>query len=1047
MTEQLDAPAARNIAVCVRGRPMRAAETAQHCCELASDGVVQVGNQAHLGKNIVPRACPRFNFDAAFGADSSQEQLADWVVSAVDGCFEGYNASILAYGQTGSGKTYTMGTSSTALLLPEQHGIVPRAFARIFDEVATRGGGGEAEFEVRASFVEVHDDAVKDLLGADEGGEVLIRENAKSEVVLVGVTETDAASCADLVELLERGTLARTTASTRMNAASSRSHAVFTVVIEQTLRPAAGEGEGGKVQRMRAKLQLVDLAGSERNKRTQTTGQHFKESVNINQGLLALANVINVLSDEATTAATHVPYRDHKLTRLLRNSLGGNARTYMIACISTHVDDFQETLNTLRYAARARNIRNIATVNVDEGEDAQLATMEREMAALKAALTVARQDPGTIAQEAQAKDERNAELEEQVAQLRLALRSAGDGDAEGAARLAAELAEANEGLRKDEEMFAALSIEIEDLAWANSKQREEIAQLQAAARRAPAPAAEQAEEEEPAPEAADDDGDDDESAAVDPPAAAALRQEKARYQDGQRTLKRVEAEAAKASEQFVIGKQMLERQLREMATTVKEKEALVRDLKQERENQVALQQQYAAELSTMREAVERRERDLERLKKQRGRSEEEKRAHIANIREVTSEVETLREQVREQETAMKRMRTADKKINTLLSEVQRMRAERGMLGQKLKLDEAQEKEQTKRREEEVKRLKQQTDGSHRLLRRLKQQLKEQAATMAAQQAELDSARRGASATPPPVAVGRQSLGGLTLPPRASPTPEPLNHVASKKSVRALQRHILKDVEAGLRRTELEAELARDAGKLTKLQGERKRQISQLKVIELRVHRGGNLSLADQAAFRELRETVEDLDTEIEYTHQVSAALSDYSSNEMQWCYKASTRARGWPRRRSASRRRSGSRSRWSASAPQRPRRCCRSSSRRSRPPRSKAPRRPRRRRRAPRRPRSARRSWRRPATRRRSRRWSSRVGSRSSGVSTSTSCSAHTSRPTRRRCARPAAWRRPRRRQAPGRRRRRRSAERCPSLAAPAPPSGGRRRGSCRAGN
>eukprot|EP01052_Picozoa_sp_SAG31_P019306 SAG31_NODE_1402_length_8494_cov_4.344848_4_plen_217_part_00 len=211
-----------------------------------------------------------------------------------------------------------------------------------------------------------------------------------------------------------------------MNAVSSRSHAVFTVVIEQrrpkrssaeaaaaaaaaASAPGAANKQDGAVkvraERVRAKLQLVDLAGSERNKRTQTTGQHFKESVNINQGLLALANVINVLSDMSDsqkqggggsdTGTHHVPYRDHKLTRLLRNSLGGNAATYMIACISTCADDFQETLNTLRYAARARNIQNTPTVNAEEegggGEAAaaagrEMARMEREMEALRAEL-------------------------------------------------------------------------------------------------------------------------------------------------------------------------------------------------------------------------------------------------------------------------------------------------------------------------------------------------------------------------------------------------------------------------------------------------------------------------------------------------------------------------------------------------------------------------------------------------------------------------------------------------------------------------------------
>lgn len=516
-----------NIQVAVRGRPLSDSEDLrrkQRCATIEKGGAVQVGRSPADANHLVPRTCPRFIFDSGFNETSRQEELFEWVIPAVEGLFDGYNGSIMAYGQTGSGKTYTMGTSSTALVGdPEQHGVVPRAFARIANEVQARSGN--ADIEVRMSFVEVHDDSVKDLL-ADPGsaGEIMIREDARGEIVLVGANEIEVnpPTCGDMMQLLEQGSLARTTAATLMNATSSRSHAVLTVSIEQWLKPAARKP--GMPDRVKAKLQLVDLAGSERNKRTQTTGRHFKESVNINQGLLALANCINVLSDamHARPGAPppHVPYRDHKLTRLLRNSLGGNARTFILACISTAPANFQETVSTLRYAARARNIRNTPVINagVISNEDEQLeviSRMEREMEQVRMEIA-----GGSEAQEAQRLREANELLEERIRQLSHALRKGGgdaavpsgggccpmcggggggmesnssaiamaldggDGDesAEAVLRRAlrtkeVELERAKTGLLKDEEMFVALASEMQDLAWTNTKLQQELRDL------------------------------------------------------------------------------------------------------------------------------------------------------------------------------------------------------------------------------------------------------------------------------------------------------------------------------------------------------------------------------------------------------------------------------------------------------------------------------------------------------------------------------------------------------------------------------------------
>jgi hypothetical protein len=206
---------------------------------------------------------------------------------------------------------------------------------------------------------------VRDLLHPDTPSKsIVIRERGDGMILVSGIREERCTSVEALERALERGALARTTGATRMNAASSRSHAIFTVMLEQT-RHAPRPGEPACVC---AKFHMVDLAGSERNKKTEAVGQRFKEAVHINGGLLVLGNVINALGDAARRgpgAAAHIPYRDSKLTRLLQDSLGGNSRTCMIACVSTADSNLEETLNTLKYADRARAIRNRPTVNVD----------------------------------------------------------------------------------------------------------------------------------------------------------------------------------------------------------------------------------------------------------------------------------------------------------------------------------------------------------------------------------------------------------------------------------------------------------------------------------------------------------------------------------------------------------------------------------------------------------------------------------------------------------------------------------------------------------
>jgi hypothetical protein len=327
------------------------ADGSRQCCRLSG-----AANQVVVGKD------KSFTFDAAYDDASAQEGIFEhMIVPLVDSMLEGYNATLFAYGQTGSGKTYTMGSANNSNLLDDEIGMIPRVVRMIFDRIEARKPGGAATVSaapdnlLRVSFLEIYNEELKDLLhpGANSK-KVAVRENSEGGIVLVGIKEEVVASAEETFRCLENGCLARTTGSTRMNQESSRSHAIFTLTFEQR-RDAA---EGSIPEYITSKFHLVDLAGSERNKRTGTVGGRFKESVAINGGLLALGNVISALGDEKKRRRIgHVPYRESKLTRILQDSLGGNANTVMIACVSPADSSFEETLNALKYANRARNIK------------------------------------------------------------------------------------------------------------------------------------------------------------------------------------------------------------------------------------------------------------------------------------------------------------------------------------------------------------------------------------------------------------------------------------------------------------------------------------------------------------------------------------------------------------------------------------------------------------------------------------------------------------------------------------------------------------------
>ncbi|XP_019732687.1 kinesin-like protein KIF21A [Hippocampus comes] len=391
-------PDESSVRVALRIRPQLAREKIEGChiCTY----VMPAEPQVVLGKDKA------FTYDFVFDMDTQQDAIyGHCTESLIEGCFQGYNATVFAYGQTGSGKTYTMGTGFDVNIGEDELGIIPRAVNHLFRgieerrQAATEQGKPVPEFKINAQFLELYNEEVVDLFDTARDVEarrqkssVRIHEDASGGIYTVGVTTRSVNSAAEMIQCLKLGALSRTTASTQMNVQSSRSHAIFTIHLCQvrmcspdndnaTDNRLAGNSDINEFETLSAKFHFVDLAGSERLKRTGATGDRAKEGISINCGLLALGNVISALGDRSKRS-THVPYRDSKLTRLLQDSLGGNSQTVMIACISPSDRDFMETLNTLKYANRARNIKNKVMVNQDRASQ-QISALRTEMARLQ----------------------------------------------------------------------------------------------------------------------------------------------------------------------------------------------------------------------------------------------------------------------------------------------------------------------------------------------------------------------------------------------------------------------------------------------------------------------------------------------------------------------------------------------------------------------------------------------------------------------------------------------------------------------------------------
>ncbi|KAM5156745.1 kinesin-like protein KIF15 [Mantella aurantiaca] len=311
-----------------------------------------------------------FTFDNVANMDATQESVFSCVAkNIIESCMNGYNGTIFAYGQTGSGKTFTMlGPSDSDNFTHNMRGVIPRSFEYLFfliNREKEKAGDGKS-FLCKCSFIEIYNEQIFDLLDSASAG-LFLREHIKKGVFVVGAVEQVVTSAAEAYQVLSTGWRNRRVASTSMNRESSRSHAVFTVTIESM------EKVNEIVNIRSSQLNLVDLAGSERQKDTHTEGVRLKEAGSINRSLSCLGQVITALVDVANGKQRHICYRDSKLTFLLRDSLGGNAKTFIIANVHPGSKSFGETLSTLQFAQRAKLIKNKAVVNEDtQGNVSQL---------------------------------------------------------------------------------------------------------------------------------------------------------------------------------------------------------------------------------------------------------------------------------------------------------------------------------------------------------------------------------------------------------------------------------------------------------------------------------------------------------------------------------------------------------------------------------------------------------------------------------------------------------------------------------------------------
>ncbi|OAY42946.2 kinesin-like protein KIN-5C [Manihot esculenta] len=386
-----------NVQVLLRCRPFSDDELRNNAPQVVTCNEYQ--REVAVSQSIAGKHIDRvFTFDKVFGPSARQKDLYEQaMVPIVNEVLEGFNCTIFAYGQTGTGKTYTMegeckrSKSGPHGELPPEAGVIPRAVKQIFDTLESQN----AEYSVKVTFLELYNEEITDLLAPEEISKVALEDKQKKQLPLMedgkggvlvrGLEEEIVTSASEIFTLLERGSAKRRTAETLLNKQSSRSHSLFSITIH--IKEATPEGE----ELIKCgKLNLVDLAGSENISRSGAREGRAREAGEINKSLLTLGRVINALVEHLG----HVPYRDSKLTRLLRDSLGGRTKTCIIATVSPAVHCLEETLSTLDYAHRAKNIKNKPEVNQKMMKSTLIKDLYGEIERLKAEVYAAREKNG-----------------------------------------------------------------------------------------------------------------------------------------------------------------------------------------------------------------------------------------------------------------------------------------------------------------------------------------------------------------------------------------------------------------------------------------------------------------------------------------------------------------------------------------------------------------------------------------------------------------------------------------------------------------------------
>ncbi|KAK7337255.1 hypothetical protein VNO77_17820 [Canavalia gladiata] len=386
-----------NVQVLLRCRPFSDEELRTNAPQVVTCN--EYNREVAVSQSIAGKHIDRvFTFDKVFGPSAQQKDLYEQAVTPiVNEVLEGFNCTIFAYGQTGTGKTYTMegeckrSKSGPNGELPPEAGVIPRAVKQIFDTLE----GQNAEYSVKVTFLELYNEEITDLLAPEEISKVSLEERQKKQLPLMedgkggvlvrGLEEGIVTSANEIFTLLERGSAKRRTAETLLNKQSSRSHSLFSITIH--IKEATPEGE----ELIKCgKLNLVDLAGSENISRSGAREGRAREAGEINKSLLTLGRVINALVEHLG----HIPYRDSKLTRLLRDSLGGRTKTCIIATVSPAVHCLEETLSTLDYAHRAKHIKNKPEVNQKMMKSTLIKDLYGEIERLKAEVYATREKNG-----------------------------------------------------------------------------------------------------------------------------------------------------------------------------------------------------------------------------------------------------------------------------------------------------------------------------------------------------------------------------------------------------------------------------------------------------------------------------------------------------------------------------------------------------------------------------------------------------------------------------------------------------------------------------